>query len=130
MLCIVAGEVKRHGVCDWPLDKIAAHAGVSRTTSQNAIRKAHQHGHIAVQARPVRGRKNLPNVVSIVCAEWLAWIKRAPAAARLIGFNSLNPTKNVEIKQEQKEKDACNEERKVRVEAWPQTITQLQKLVA
>jgi hypothetical protein len=28
VLCIVAGEIKRHGVCDLPIDKIAALAGV------------------------------------------------------------------------------------------------------
>jgi hypothetical protein len=34
VLCIVAGEVKRYGVCDFPIEKIAALAGVCRTTVQ------------------------------------------------------------------------------------------------
>ncbi len=35
-LTIIAGEVKRQGQCDFPIDKVAALAGVSRTTVQNA----------------------------------------------------------------------------------------------
>ena len=40
VLCIVAGEVKRHGVCDLPNDQIAALAGVCRTTVQTAMHEA------------------------------------------------------------------------------------------
>ena len=40
VLCIIAGEVKRHGICDWPIDKIAAIAGVCRTTVQTTLHEA------------------------------------------------------------------------------------------
>jgi len=40
VLCVVGTEVKRHGICDWPIDKIAAIAGVGRTTVQNALHTA------------------------------------------------------------------------------------------
>jgi hypothetical protein len=40
VLCIVAGEVKRCGVCDFPIDKIAALAGVCRTTVLSARERA------------------------------------------------------------------------------------------
>jgi hypothetical protein len=48
VLCIVAGEVKRHGICDFPIDKIAALAGVCRTTVQTTMheaRPARSHNH-------------------------------------------------------------------------------------
>ena len=40
VLCVVAGEVKRQGISDLSIDEIAARAGVSRTTAQNALRIA------------------------------------------------------------------------------------------
>ena len=100
VLTIIAGEVKRHGLCELPIDKIAALAGVSRTTAQNAMREARRWGHITVEHRPVAGRKNLTNIVWIVSPEWLAWLKRGPA----IGFKSflskiLSPTKREESQQ-------------------------------
>lgn len=45
MLCVIAGEIKHHGVCDLPIEGIAARAGVCRTvalknvTSRFAIEK-------------------------------------------------------------------------------------------
>ncbi len=87
VLCVVAGEIKRHGVCDLPIDKIAALAGVCRTTVQNAMHEARRLQHIKITERPVHGRKSLPNLVEIVSPEWLTWIKRGPSAARAIGSN-------------------------------------------
>jgi hypothetical protein len=97
VLCIVAGEVKSCGVCDFPIDKIAALAGVCRTTVQTTLHEARRLGHIKITERSQPGRKNLPNVVEIISQEWRAWIRRAPSAARRIGSNSakmVNPTKN------------------------------------
>lgn len=90
-LYVISAEAKRTGACDWPIAKIAAMAGVSRTTAQNAMRQAQRLGHIKVTQRPVRGRKNLTNVVTIISREWQAWLKRGP-----IGFKMPNPTKNTE----------------------------------
>jgi hypothetical protein len=70
VLCVVSGEVKRQGACDWPIDKIGAIAGVSRTTVQNALHWAQRLGHIEIDYRPVHGRKNLPNLVRIISLEW------------------------------------------------------------
>ncbi|WP_457662043.1 hypothetical protein [Sinorhizobium medicae] len=86
-LCVVAQEVKRSGCCDLPIDRIAAVAGVSRTTVQNAMRKAKSKLHIIVEERPRRGRKNLTNVITIIARAWLGWLKRS------IGFKRLYPTK-------------------------------------
>jgi hypothetical protein len=88
VLCIVAGEVKKHGVCDLPIDKIAALAGVCRTTVQTSMHEARRLGHIKITERPIRGRKNLPNLVHIVSPKWKAWINCGPSAANLIGSNS------------------------------------------
>ncbi|QIB32690.1 hypothetical protein [Ancylobacter pratisalsi] len=100
-LTIIAGEVKHHGQCDLPIDRIAALAGCGRTTVQNAVHEARRLGLIKVTGRPQRGRKNLTNLVVIVSAEWLAWLKRGPAAHRPIGSKTsthspkiVTPTKN------------------------------------
>lgn len=95
VLYVISTEVKRTGVCDWPIAKIAAMAGVCRTTAQNAMREAQRLAHIIVEARPVPGKKNLTNVVKIISREWCAWLKRGP-----IGFKTLDPTKNIDIQKE------------------------------
>jgi hypothetical protein len=78
VLCVIAGEVKKAGRCDLPIDKIGALAGVGRTTVQTTLHEARRLGHIRVQERPQRGRKSLTNVIEILSREWLAWIKRGP----------------------------------------------------
>jgi hypothetical protein len=48
VLCVVALEVKRHGACDWPIDKISAIAGVCRTTVQTTMHEARRLGHVTI----------------------------------------------------------------------------------
>lgn len=123
VLCIMAGEVKHHGVCDLPNDKIAALAGVCRTTVQTTMHEARRLGHITITPRPQPGRKSLPNVVEIISREWLTWIKRGPAAHRPIGSNSfaytnlVSPTKNTDSLK----KEAADEERQGRGHGPPPT---------
>jgi hypothetical protein len=108
VLCIVAGEIKRHGICDFPIDKIAALAGACRTTVQTAMHEARRLGHITIKERPQPGRKSLTNIVHISSLEWRAWLHRAPSPARSIGSNSLkmvSPTKNTDLRK----KEAANE---------------------
>ncbi|QIG92873.1 hypothetical protein [Bradyrhizobium sp. 6(2017)] len=103
VLCIVAGEIKRQGVCDLPIDKIAALAGVCRTTVQTAMHEARRLSHIKITERPVRGRKHLSNLVEIVSPEWRTWIKRGPSSARAIGSKPVilvSTTKNTVRKKE------------------------------
>jgi hypothetical protein len=100
VLCIVAGEVKHHGICDLPIDKIAALAGVCRTTVQTATHEARRLGHIKITERPQPGRKSLTNLVEIISPDWLAWMRRGPSAHRPIGSNSVkmaSTTKNILI---------------------------------
>jgi hypothetical protein len=82
VLCIIAGEIKHSGNCDLPIDKIAALAGVCRTTVQTTLHEARRLGHIEITERPRPGKKNLTNIVHIMSAEWLTWIKRGPSAHR------------------------------------------------
>ena len=74
-LATIAREVQRRGVCDLPLDAIAALAGVSRTTVQNAVRAAIAIGALARQERRRRGRKSETNVVTIASSDWRAWLR-------------------------------------------------------
>jgi hypothetical protein len=94
-LTIIANEIKRHGRCDFPIDKIAALAGVSRTTAQNAIREAIRLGHLSKEERPVQGRKNLTNVLRITSREWLTWLEKGPRIGfkSFLGLRNLRPTK-------------------------------------
>ena len=92
-LNIIANVIREHGACDWPLDKIAAIAGVCRRTVQNAIASARDAGLLNVQLRPVRGRKNLPNVIRIVNDRWISWLKRVRSSFHLaIGCKTMHPT--------------------------------------
>jgi hypothetical protein len=98
VLCIVAGEVKHHGVCDLPIDKMAALAGVCRTTVQTTLHLAKGLKHVAITYRWRKGQKNLPNVVEITSTEWLAWIKRGPSVHRpdrVQKSKMVNPTKSI-----------------------------------
>jgi hypothetical protein len=108
VMCIIAGEIKHHGLCDLSIDEIAARAGVCRTTAQNAMHEARRLRHITVLERPRLGMKSLTNVVRICSKEWLAWVKRGPSAAKLIGSNSvkkLSPTVITDLRKQ----ELCNE---------------------
>ena len=96
VLRIVADEWKARQICALCLDAIAARAGVSRTTAQNAIRQARRLGMIEVQERRRPGARSLPNLVRIIDREWLAWIKHH-------GFKTLSPTVKVGLRGEGKD---------------------------
>jgi hypothetical protein len=111
VLCIVAGEIKHHSVCDLPIDKMAALAGVCRTTVQTALHEARLLGHIKITERPMRGRKSLTNLVQITSAVWMTWIRRGPSAHHPIGSkfaNLVSTTKNTDSRK----KEAINEKEK------------------
>lgn len=110
VLAVVASEIKRDGFCTAPIDRIAAIAGVCRTTVQTALHEARRLGLIAITARPRKGRKNLTNVIEIVSREWQRWIDRGIAMARAIGskiVNFGNPTQTSLFTKEGKQ-DVCD----------------------
>ena len=76
-LAVIAREVQRRDGCELPLDAIAALAGVSRTTVQNAVRAALAIGALARQERRRRGRKSDTNILAITDAGWRAWLRLA-----------------------------------------------------
>lgn len=94
VLCIVAGEVKRRGICDLSIKEIADRAGVRRTTVQNAMHEGRRRGHLEITERPRRGAKSETNIVRILFTEWREWIKRAPSAAHRIGFKKTSKIMN------------------------------------
>jgi hypothetical protein len=75
VLTVIARQCQRSGTCSLPIDMIAALAGVSRTVVKDAQREARKLGLIHVRERRIPGRKNLPNIVTIVSREWSAWLK-------------------------------------------------------
>lgn len=103
VLCIVAGEIKQRGYCDLPVEKIAALAGVCRTSVQNTLHEARRLRHIRIAERPQPGRKHLTNIVEIVAPEWIAWIKRCRSAARAIGSKPVKKVSTTKSKYKKKE---------------------------
>ena len=91
-LTVIGEQCKRKGFCDLCIDEIASLAGVSRTSVQNALRKASGRSKedeksvpvISIRERPQAGRKSFTNIVKILCRSWLGWIGRA------IGFKRLS----------------------------------------
>ena len=102
---IIVDEVVTHGRCELCLDAMAARAGVCSKTAQRALRRLGEGkggaqvinglNWLKVELRPVEGRKHLPNVVTIVSAQWLAWIERGPIRSRGIGGHLRPATVNV-----------------------------------
>lgn len=73
-LTVIARQCQRSRSCDWFMDRIAAVAGVSRTTVRNALRQAQALGLISVQERRLTAWRSDSNIIRVVSAEWLAWL--------------------------------------------------------
>jgi hypothetical protein len=84
-LSVIGEECKHNGFCSLYLEDIARLAGVSRTSVQNAVRKARSNanGHISVRERPQKRGKSLTNVIKVISQSWLGWIARATGFKRL-----------------------------------------------
>lgn len=78
VLRIVGDEARAKGSCHLDLAQIATRAGVCRSHAQATLRKAERQGLLSIAERRRPGRKNLPNVVTVVSREWVAWGKRGP----------------------------------------------------
>lgn len=75
VLAVMAREIRRCGSCTFVMDKIAALAGVCRTTARNALRRAQQLGLIRITERRVRWWRNLPNIVTMLSPDWRRWLR-------------------------------------------------------
>ncbi|SDO51420.1 hypothetical protein SAMN05216360_12515 [Methylobacterium phyllostachyos] len=77
VLALVAAETAGRKDCRLSIENMAAVAGVCRSTVKNAIREARQLGLLTVEERQITGFRNDTNVLRIISAEWLAWIRLA-----------------------------------------------------
>ena len=99
-MAIVSLECQRRGERDFPIDKIAAHAGVCRTSVQTTLHEARRLSHIEITERRRRGRKNLTNLIKIISPAWRAWLKNGSRTNGGTGSNfvkNLSPTKSPDI---------------------------------
>lgn len=69
-----AARQQRGGPLQWFTDKIAALAGVSRSTARNAIRKAKALGFLHVTEQRVTWWRNAANKITIAAAAWIKWM--------------------------------------------------------
>lgn len=94
---VIAEEHLVTGQCTLANDKIAALAGVCRSTVRNHRKAAVANGEIIVIERPsIDGGPNDTNIVRIIDPAWLRWLKKRLKIKRGIGckgFNPLSPTK-------------------------------------
>lgn len=95
VLSVIADRVKKYGLCDWPVEKIASRAGVSIRLTQYAIATASWKAAnimslpkdqrppllILVEYRPRRGAKSLPSVIKIISRVWINWLSYQPSEA-------------------------------------------------
>ncbi len=75
VLSVIARELQRSDGFAWCMDKLAAVAGVSRTTARNAIRRAQALGLISVVERRHNRWRSDTNILTIVSAEWRQWLR-------------------------------------------------------
>ena len=84
-------NVSGAGSARLPIDAIAALAGVSRTTTQNALRAAKAQGLIFARERRRPGLPSLTNVLKVISTEWAAWLKLSGEGG---GYRKLSATNN------------------------------------
>jgi CRP-like cAMP-binding protein len=71
---VISKQCGRRRFCDFPLDKIAALAGVCRKTAKRAVQHLCGQGLISVTERPQRPHWNDTNLIKIISREWLDWL--------------------------------------------------------
>jgi hypothetical protein len=96
VMSVVGDEYRRVGRCELALETMAARAGVCRKTARRAMATAREERLITIEIRPVRGKKNRPNLVEIISFEWLKWLLRSRTrqtpGSRPIGGHLVSPT--------------------------------------
>jgi hypothetical protein len=81
VLAVITIECKQHGECDLTQAKLGWLSNASRKVVQNAIYEAERRGNIAVERSKI-GKRNRPNIITIVNKAWLAWMERGPQRSR------------------------------------------------
>jgi hypothetical protein len=90
VLAVVASQVAKGGACALANGHIAALAGVCVSTVKNAMRAAHGLGFIRIEERRQTAWRNLPNLVTIMSPEWLAWLRLGPKGGGVKFVTSTN----------------------------------------
>jgi len=75
VLSLIAAETARRKDCRLAIEHMAAVTGVGRSTVKNALREARRLGLLTVEERKVTGWRNDTNIVRIISAEWLSWLR-------------------------------------------------------
>ena len=75
VLATVAVEANTRGDCRLTVGHIAAVAGVCASTVCNALREAAKIGLVTIEERRIKAFRNAPNIVRVISAEWLAWLR-------------------------------------------------------
>nr|WP_246733450.1 hypothetical protein [Methylobacterium sp. BTF04] len=103
-LAVVTVEVAKRGDCRLHLDAIAAIAGVSRSTTKAALRRARALGLVTVTERRQSAWRNLSNIVRIISREWLAWMRLARCVSASGGGVISSPTTNTKVQTESRQR--------------------------
>lgn len=82
VLAVLAVEVRRAGRCDLTVGAIGEAAKVGKTTVRNALAWASRWGLISIERRKLARDYNAPNLIRIVSAVWLAWLRLGPSRPR------------------------------------------------
>ncbi len=85
VLAVVAVEVSKRGSCGLTVAHLAALAGVSESTTRNALREAEALGLVSIDRRRRSPWINYPNSTQILSKEWLSWLRLRT------GANSYSP---------------------------------------
>jgi DNA-binding transcriptional ArsR family regulator len=85
VLAVVAVEVSKRGRSSLTVAHLAALAGVSESTTRNALREAEALGLVSVDRRRRSPWVNYPNDIQILSKEWTAWLRLRT------GANSYSP---------------------------------------
>jgi hypothetical protein len=83
VLAVVAAEVSKRGRCTLTIGHIAALAGVCKTTVRNAVRQAAALGLLRSEEWRLSAFRSAPNTVTILSAEWLAWLRLGSPRGRV-----------------------------------------------
>jgi ribosomal protein L34 len=95
VLRVIADAARGNGAqCVKSVAEIAARAGVCHRLAQYAIRLAEREGLLIVEERRQKGRPNLVNIVRIICAEWLAWVRHRVGCRKMRSTTNRFPSKS------------------------------------
>jgi hypothetical protein len=73
VLNVIREDIRAKGLCDRYIDGVAALAGVSRRTAQNALRHAERAGLITIEERRRKHYRNRTNIIRVISQEVRAW---------------------------------------------------------